>query len=156
MSGSYSLLPRYSAQHNLLVSSFLAMEERKFTLDDVRDYLENTGALREAELLLTGKASLGFIPTIRRKDTTTKDGDVNSRRRSDSLEKALSSMLDPKSSDDEKNMVRMDEVLSSLSNKDDYNKIPNYHLLTCFIHHTYIFLRRKHLFPSSRWIVGRI
>ena len=90
------------------------MEERKFTLDDVRDYLENTGALREAELLLTGKASPGFIPTIRRKDTTTKGGDVDSPGRSDSVEKALPSMLDPKSSDGEKNMVRMDEVPSSL------------------------------------------
>ena len=90
------------------------MEERKFTLDDVRDYLENTGALREAELLLTGKASPGFIPTVRKKADTndkSKKEMISPRNNTLGIEKVLPSLINPQNEDDdEQNRMRMDEV----------------------------------------------
>ena len=88
------------------------MEEPKFTLDDVRDYLENTGALREAELLLTGKATPGFIPTIRKKDTSNGKGKESSPGRTDGIEKVLPSLTGPNGDDSGQNRVSMDEVYS--------------------------------------------
>ena len=90
------------------------MEERKFTLDDVRDYLENTGALREAELLLMGKASPGFIPTIRKKvnnhDKSKKEV-ISPRNNTLDIEKVIPSLMNPDYEDNnEQNRMRIDEV----------------------------------------------